>query len=129
MAAYLGIDFAPPPTIAPECIICHKLTSRLITRSSNRKGNAGRPFYKCIPCNKFHCFDDIRGNDSRNPLCDCQVSSKLQVSGPDKRVARGLHYVCRLGSCNYYRVRGGAQERQVRLDADLVAKLAMLKII
>ena len=129
MATLYGIQLIPPPVTAPDCRRCHKSASRLITRRTNRNANANRPYYKCIPCNKFIRFDDERGNDSRNPLCHCQESSKMQVSGVDKRVPRGLHYVCRSGTCDYYEVRRDAQQQQITLDEDLVNALAMLKFI
>ena len=129
MAALQGIQLVPSPTTAPNCRVCHRPASRDITRASNRKGNAGRPYYKCIPCGNFLRFDDIRGNESRNPLCHCQVSSRMQVSGPDTRVARGLHYVCRLGACDFYEVRRDAQQRQITLDENLVSILARMHII
>lgn len=82
-----------------------------------------------FPCDKFVRFNDTRGNDSRNPLYHCQVSSKIQVSGPDKRVARGLHYVYRLGGCDYSEARRDTQRRQITLDADLVGILVRMQII
>jgi hypothetical protein len=129
MAALRGICLAPPPATVPDCHLCHQPSERKITRTSNRKGNAGRPFYKCFPCDNFLCFDDRRGNLPSNPLCYCQVSSKLQVSGPDKRVARALHYVCRLGACDYYEVYRDAHQRQITIDEDMVNIFARLQII
>ncbi|KAK2005426.1 hypothetical protein LZ32DRAFT_183773 [Colletotrichum eremochloae] len=38
-------DYIPPPL----CRSCRAPTTRHVTRSSNRKGNAGRPYYKCLP--------------------------------------------------------------------------------
>ncbi len=129
MAALPDIRLLPPPTTAPDCRVCHKPGTRLITRASNRTGNANRPYYKCVPCKKFLRFDDNRGNDASNPLCYCQTSSKMQVAGPHKSVPRGLHYVCLSGACDYYEVRLDEKERQVALDEKLVATLAGLKLI
>lgn len=120
---------APGPANAPDCIHCGRPTTLRTTRTSNRKGNAGRPYFKCIPCRKFHCFADNRGNDPRNPRCFCNVSSKTQVSGPEKRVARGVHYVCRLGKCNYYGICLDDQNLQVTLPESLLHSFAGLRIV
>ncbi|OJD10148.1 hypothetical protein ACJ73_09917 [Blastomyces percursus] len=76
----------------PNCRSCHHPSSREVTRASNRKGNAGRPYYKCHRCNKFLCFADDRGNDPSNPPCYCGVLSRRQVAGYDKHVPRGMHF-------------------------------------
>ena len=114
---------------APICRECHHRTTRRITRASNRTGNAGRPYYKCLKCDKFQCFDDDRGNNPKNPRCSCQVASRQQVAGPDKPIPRGLHYVCRSGQCNFYTVRLDEHEQQITVSEDLVEKLARLKFI
>jgi hypothetical protein len=115
MATLQEIPLAPPPTKAPDCILCGKPTRRRIARVLNPNGNAGRPYYKCIPCDKFHCFCDSRGNDPTNPPCHCGKSSKRQVSGHGKAVPRGVHFVCRLGTCDFYRALRDAEERQIQI--------------
>src|SRR5205823_3221353 len=105
------------------------LTTFNITKSSNCKGNAGRGYFKCESCDKFHCFQDTRGNDPRNPSCYCGASSKTQVSRPEKRVARGVHYVCRLGRCDYYDVCRDDQKRQITVDESFVEQFARLHFI
>ena len=119
----------PTLAAAPICRECYCRTSRHITRASNRNGNAGRPYYKCDQCNKFHCFDDDRGNDPRNPRCLCQVASRQQVAGPEKAIPRGLHYVCRSGQCNFYTVRRDVNAQQITVTEDLVEMLARLEVI
>jgi len=114
---------------APICPKCHQRTTHDITRASNRTGNAGRPYYKCLPCDKFQCFDDDRGNDPRNPRCLCQVASRQQVAGPGKPIPRGLHYVCRSGKCNFYTVRRDEHEQQITVSEDVVEMLAKLNVI
>ncbi|KIW35947.1 uncharacterized protein PV06_11744 [Exophiala oligosperma] len=111
----LGAWLSPPPAVAPDCIKCGKPTVWDVTKTSNRKGNAGRPYYICKPRRKFHCFADTRGNDPRNPACFCGVSSKTQVSGADKKTVRGVHYVCRRGKCDYYRLCLDDQNQQISL--------------
>ena len=97
-------QLASPPQAPPRCPRCRKFGIQETTRPSNRKGNAGRRYYKCRPCKKFLCFIDDRGNDPSNPPCHCGVSSKTEMVGTDKRVLRGLHYVCRLGCCEFYQL-------------------------
>ncbi|KAK4174866.1 hypothetical protein QBC36DRAFT_33103, partial [Triangularia setosa] len=82
--------------------LCERPSKRFITRYSNRKGNAGRPYYKWQPCGKFLCFADHRGNDPNSPPCYCGVSSNRQLAGRETSVPRGVHYVCRLGVCTFY---------------------------
>lgn len=123
---------APPSTaVAPACVRCRKKTQRFITRPSNRKGNAGRPYYKCVPCGKFARFDDERGNDDRNPPCDgCGHPSKRQVAGDDTLVPGGIHYVCSQGTCDFYQPhlnRDGVQLAVV--DPDLLRALVSLKLV
>jgi hypothetical protein len=95
---------APTPQTVPQCIKCGHTASRMITSRGNSNGNALRPYYKCVPCDKFCCFDDLRGNDPTNPLCYCGLSSKTQASSINKTLRRQLYYVCRVGNCNYYEV-------------------------
>ncbi|KAI0388265.1 hypothetical protein F5Y17DRAFT_245594 [Xylariaceae sp. FL0594] len=120
---------ASPPTQPPQCSRCGRVSERRITRSSNRNGNAGRPYYKCLHCNKFIVFDDYRGNDSTNPECHCGCSSKLQVSGRSKPVAGRLHYVCRLGRCDFFSPGKDAKGIDVIIDMDLIEELSRLSII
>lgn len=96
------IPLAPAPESGPDCMMCGKASSRFVTRTSNRNNNAARPYYKCVPCDRFLVFDDTRGNDPSNPHCHCGTSSKRQISGRHRQVSRGIHYVCRLGKCDFY---------------------------
>lgn len=119
----------PTPTI-PKCIKCNKPTTFSITRLSNRKGNGGRPYYKCIPCKKFSCFADDRGNDRSNPQCHCGLKSRRQVSGPEKRGPRQVHYVCRVGGCDYYEVHLTPEKKPISFNAlEVVELLGGLKIV
>lgn len=96
-----------------------------ITQLSNPKGNAGRPYYKCQPCDLFLVFNDQRGNGIHNPPCYCDTSSKMQVSGLDKMVPRGLHYVCRLGRCDFYSAVLNRKDDQLSLKQDELFDLFM----
>ncbi len=70
---------------------------------------------------------DKRGNDPTNPNCICDISSKRQVSGEAK--GRRVHYVCRLGTCDYYAVHRSAGGEQLSLNDNLVAPLGLLYLI
>ena len=97
------MTLAPPPTEPSPCCNCGSSSiAKLITKSSNQKGNAGRPYYKCETCTEFLGFVDFKGNGTDNPPCDCGVSSKMQIAGSERRVSRGLHFVCRLARCDFY---------------------------
>lgn len=120
---------AAAPETAPSCIKCGLPTSRLKTKRSNRNGNALRPYYKCQPCNKFHCFADTRGNDPANPLCHCGVSSKRQLSGLEKRPPRQLHYVCRLGTCDYYDVDRSLSGESKDFDENVLERMRELNLV
>ncbi|KAK1974723.1 hypothetical protein LZ30DRAFT_539133, partial [Colletotrichum cereale] len=88
----------PPPV----CRLCRAPTSWRITRSSNRKRNAGRPYYICCPCKKFSCFADDRGCHPSNHNYYCGHSSRMQLAGRERNPSGGLHYVCQQGTCDYY---------------------------
>jgi hypothetical protein len=131
------VELAPPPSEPPLCPTCDEKSTRFITRTGNRNGNTGRPYYKCVPCNKFIVFDDTRGNDVRNPLCKCGRSSKKCVAGKDTKFPRNLWYGCRLGKCNFFArsVRtdsdgtGGVGYKANTVDDDLMGQMAKLSII
>ena len=131
MAAFVPVlNLAPAPGTTPECCRCRRPGVLKITGSLNRNWNAGRPYYKCEDCDQFLVFNDIRGNDPRNPPCHCGASSKAQVSGPEKRVPRGLHYVCRLGTCDFYSTARDFNGNQVRLWQDSLGyNLILLNLI
>lgn len=107
---------------APPCRKCHDRTSAIITRTCNRNRNGGRPYWKCLPYNKFHGFGDERGDHPSNPLCLCGAPSKLQVSGQHKQPQRGLHYVCKRGICAFYSLCMDTQGRQVSVGEDLLSQ-------
>lgn len=119
-----AVTLYPPPRTPPACFLCSRPSRRYVTRKSNRKGNARRPYYKCDPCNKFLVFADERGNEPRNPTCDCGLSSKRQLTGPVSSVSRKMHFVCREGACDYWK---GAEREE--LDNDIVEQLVNLRIV
>lgn len=124
-----NLVLAPGPTHPPICSRCNSPSQRKTTRSSNRNGNAGRPYDKCTNCGNFLGFADERGNNPNNPLCHCGQSSKAQVTGQNSGNPGGLHYVCRLGTCDYYYVRRNRNNEQIRLCGDMVEQFANLKLI
>lgn len=62
-------------------------------------------------------------------MCSCGESSKLQRAGGNSSNLGGLHYVCRLGTCDYYTVKVDENQEQITLNLDLVDRLAGLNII
>jgi len=53
----------------------------------------------------------------------------MQVAEPDKEIPRGVHCVCRLGTCGFYALGVDKERRQIRVDSELVENLAALCII
>ncbi|KAH7115253.1 hypothetical protein B0J11DRAFT_540200 [Dendryphion nanum] len=119
----------PELEIAPKCTKCGRSTSWKVTKPSNRNGNAGRPYYKCLPCNKFCCFTDMRGNDPANPLCYCGTSSRKQISGENKHPLRQVHYVCVQGTCDYYQVGKSPSGDPICLDEEVANQMRRLNLL
>ncbi|EME82072.1 uncharacterized protein MYCFIDRAFT_77627 [Pseudocercospora fijiensis CIRAD86] len=115
--------FSPP---SPPCPICGQPTTTCVTRTSNRNGNAGRPYLKCGSCRKFITFVDKRGISSKNPECVCGKASRIQVAGKGK--GRGLHYVCQSGACDFFDVARNKDGDQISLTEKLVEDLARILI-
>lgn len=108
------------PEQPPTCHLCQRPSTRLMTRRPNRKGHAGRPYHKSLPCGKFVGFAHDRGNDPNNPPCHCGASSKTQIAGREKKIPGGIHYVCRLGECDFYKPCIGKDGEQVTVEDDLI---------
>ena len=111
----------------PNCRSCGEECTRHVTRSSNRNGNAGRPYYKCIPCNIFSCFDDSRGEDEKNPLCDCGKSSRRQLSSRER--GRQIFYVCKTGSCEFFQFHKRQDGRNWSVEENVAEAFAELHIV
>ncbi|KAI4594028.1 hypothetical protein KJ359_008818 [Pestalotiopsis sp. 9143b] len=124
----MTITTPPPNEQTRTCRRCNRPVQRRITKQSNRNGNAGRPYYRCVPCNKFIAFDDDRGRHEDNPLCECGLPSRTQLNGLYASPPRGVHYVCGTGKCNYY-ARLVKDEKQVVVEEDLVERFARALII
>ena len=86
----------------------------LVVGDENPNGNVGRPYLKCLPCDKFITFTDNRGITENGPRCDCNKPCRLQVAGYLKTPPRGLHWVCSAGTCRFYALKmagdGNTQE-------------------
>jgi hypothetical protein len=120
---------APAPQTAPQCTKCGHTASRMITSRGNSNGNALRPYYKCVPCDKFCCFDDLRGNDPTNPLCYCGLSGKTQASSINKTPRRQLYYVCRVGNCSYYEVVTDLNGKAHFVEDEVVDLMISLRLV
>lgn len=82
-----------------------------------------------MSCGKFFSFADERGNNPDNPPCDYGESSRLQRAAENSSNPGGLHYVCRLGTCDYYAVKVDENQEQITLGLDLVDHFAGRNII
>ena len=103
----------------PLCRSCGAITKRRRILSRNRNGNAGRPMYKCMRCNKFACFGDIRGVQQSNPVCFCKgnMPSRAQVSRHEEGWAnsRTVHYRCASRECDFWKPIKDVDGKVVRL--------------
>jgi hypothetical protein len=115
------------PSSAPDCLRCGQRTSKRTTKSSNRNGNAGCPYYTCSGCGKFSTFADTRGNDISNPVCYCNSTAKRQRSGARK--GKKVHYVCRLGTCTFFDWHRTSQTEVLSLEDNVLDHLARLSLI
>ena len=116
----------------PHCSECDATGSRLstfTTRTSNRNGNAGRKYLKCVPCNRFIAVLDERGVHAGNPECFCHHPARLQIAGAGKSTPRGLHYVCVKGGCAFYAPATNDQGDQYSATERLADIMVQLKII
>lgn len=96
------------PLLHPRCRVCGSATlHHRITQPSNPNGNAGRPYYVCIPCKRNNregwvTWDDERGVRNSNPSCYCGDFRRQDQEG----IGRGRHgldfWTCSTGSCDYY---------------------------
>ena len=126
---------APPTShnaAMPHCPECDAHTAQLTTfttRTSNRNGNAGRKYLKCVPCKRFVAFLDDRGVHASNPTCFCNRPSRLQIAGAGKIKPRGLHYVCVRGGCDFYEAATDDQGEQYSATERLAEIMIQLKII
>ena len=114
---------------SPLCLQCWRKTTRSMTKPKNRKGNAGRPFYKCYLCNVFYCFDDTRGIDPTNPLCHCGYTSRRQVDGREGDPKRGCHLVCGVGGCPYREVEKTATGESHYVDPATVTQMRRSNLV
>ncbi|KAI1661984.1 hypothetical protein F4813DRAFT_94991 [Daldinia decipiens] len=126
------------PKKPPKCFRCLETATRYTTSKTNTKGNGGRPYFKCDPCNKFLVFADYRGNYPRHDpqrgpednICHCSVSTKRLIAGRDKNNPGQVFYVCRQGTCDAYIpcVELGTN-RAIKIALGLQSELAELCII
>lgn len=124
----------PPPSSPPRCFQCDLPSVCCVTRRSNRKGNAGRKYFKCVRCRKFLVFADDLGNQPGNPPCECGHSSKREVSVKEKLTSEGkrawkVYFVCRLGTCDFYQEGEGRGGTSDVLDKVLLERLKNMKIL
>ncbi|KAK5992055.1 hypothetical protein PT974_05451 [Cladobotryum mycophilum] len=113
-----------PSSTPKHCFQCGGSTSRFKTSANNPNGNAGRPYNMCLHCNKFLGFDDQRGNHLSNPECHCGTPSKMQATGKTAAAPLALHFVCRLGECDFFSRGVGKNGRTAHVRPEMVNILA-----
>ncbi|KLU89434.1 hypothetical protein MAPG_08405 [Magnaporthiopsis poae ATCC 64411] len=98
MMNILGVQYSQP-----TCRHCDGPTEAHTVKLDNCNYNAGRPYYRCRPCDSFSTFADDLGVQLGNPRCRCDLPSRQQLAGLEetKTVPRGLHYVCMIGRCDF----------------------------
>lgn len=89
----------------PRCRSCNEVAVRKLTSPLNLK-NAGRHYYICPSCpweDRWVCWEDTTGVSARNPPCDCDEPSRLEVISKRKgpKAGRGF-WACVTGKCRYY---------------------------
>ncbi|KAM7187593.1 hypothetical protein V8F33_011149 [Rhypophila sp. PSN 637] len=104
------------PQEGAPCQVCDQSSTFGRVSASNPNGNAHRPFYKCIKCDKFITWADLGGVLADNPECDCAVGvgrravlpSRMTATG--KRAASGpgrVFYTCAEARCDFWQWRAG----------------------
>ena len=105
------------PAISPyQCRHCGSRYLKYDTvKPGNPNGNFGRPYYVCVnpscpnvmrPDRRQHfrgwvTWDDSRGVDISNPLCECQRSARLDTAGVGSDVPGRRYWTCSTGACGY----------------------------
>ncbi|KAK4161000.1 hypothetical protein QBC43DRAFT_324271 [Cladorrhinum sp. PSN259] len=105
------------PNRGPKCKSCSNLSRLGITGQNNKRGNAGRPFYKCGPCDNWITWGDLKGCDRGNDECKCQKLSRTIVCGPESRCPGKRFWKCASGNCTWQDWESDP-EWQARRDAE-----------
>ena len=115
----------PGPSSPPQCLKCGLLTILYPVKSTNKHGNSGRPYYKCV-CGWWASFGDNIGNYPWNPPCECGLSSRRQR----RNDGASYFYRCRMGTCMRTRTETLEQEREqmIRLEGGIVQGMAGLSL-
>lgn len=139
MTRRVNYHHSPPPAYEiqprPNCSRCgagYPDLSIRTTSQSNRNGNPGRRYAKCLPCDKFVTWLDNRGlNNPGSPRCHCNEVCRMQRArnSPLVTTPGGLHYVCPTGACGYYSPCQNEQGRTWVVHDDLLDLFVGLRII
>ncbi|KAL2832673.1 hypothetical protein BJY01DRAFT_253828 [Aspergillus pseudoustus] len=80
----------------PTCRECDT-TLTLDRVRNNNKGNKGRLYYRCDRCGEFRAWADLQGVYEQNPLCQCEVPSRLDVSKDGE-----WYFSCATRQCGFW---------------------------
>ncbi|KAK0636455.1 hypothetical protein B0T17DRAFT_82178 [Bombardia bombarda] len=92
------------PTKGPPCRRCRVPTSWQKVLDTNTRGNVGRPYYRCTPCDNFHIWGDLVGISPENDRCRCGNPTRAGVT-TEKAKTRGpgeTFFKCAEGRCGTF---------------------------
>ena len=101
----------------PRCRHCNSIATRDIVNSSNRNNNAGRPYYKCLPCKQspmanpqkgWITWDDDIGVHENNRTCICGLACRQGRAGSDSVWEGKGFWTCAVGRCSFISYRKDA---------------------
>ena len=104
-----------PLSPKPSCRHCHCTPQyRSTVGFTNGNGNGGRHYYVCTECKTnpkltssrnskgWITWDDDKGVEPGNPLCDCGFISRQDRTGVNSSAPGRDFWTCSTGACGYF---------------------------
>ena len=104
-----------PLSHKPSCRHCHCTPEyRSTVGFTNGNGNGGRHYYVCTECKTnprlassrnskgWITWDDDKGVEPGNPLCDCGFISRHDRTGVNSSTPGREFWACSTGACGYF---------------------------